>query len=89
VVFTAAPGYVSVFKTIAAVTGNNLPTAYWALSEVVTGARFAGAQHADGTSDYETDLFFGDWVFYPGEEVAFESGGSLWDLSISGYLLSQ
>ena len=88
VVFTAPADYVTVFKTIAAVTGNNLPTAYWALSEVATGARFAAAQHPDGTADFETDLLVGEWVFYPGEEVAFESGGSLWDLCVSGYSLT-
>jgi len=88
VVFTAPAGFVTVFRTIAATAGNNLPTAYWALSEVATGARLADAEHSDGTSDFETDVLNGHWTFNAAEEVAFETGGSTWDLMISGYLLT-
>jgi hypothetical protein len=86
-VFTAPPGYRTVFTTISAVTGVNAPDTYWALTHGPSGAKIAGASHLDGTTDWTNDLLAGRWVLNEGETLTFASDGSAWDLFCSGFLL--
>ena len=85
---TCVDGKVTYLRTIACVTGRNLLVAWWYLALGSGGPKFAAANHTELTNDFTLDLYNGEWVFQPGEELWFASDGSEWDVCLSGYELT-
>lgn len=87
-VLTVPAGTQAIFTCVNWVTGANALNIWASLVHSASGAKFAAAQSLGATFDYTSYVIEGRWAFYAGEVILAATGGPLFDLIVTGYLLT-
>lgn len=93
VVYVCPPGVVTLVKCITIVWGDVTVSGLDAWAQDFSGAKLVRRTIAAGVQPYEElggcDVFYGSWVYYPGESLLLQTATGTCDFTAAGFQLAE